>query len=285
MNTISIYHINGNIFQEIEYNDFDNLSHQLKLLIIYHDSDLFITLLINDEILNNFDIIDMTILSKLNDYNTITLVFNQKKELYCLNNINGKYILAWKIDNYYHLLNIIIEFYEYDSYNIIMNNSYKNLILKAVKKNGKTLDFISIYLQNNKEFILECIKQNGYALKYAKYFLQNDKDIVLAAVKQNGRALEYTNINFQNNREIVSIAVMQNGNALKFTNFQNDKDIVLKSVKQNGFSLKFANIDLQNDKEVILEAVKQNKHALQFTNTNNTLKNDKDVLLCINKNR
>ena len=38
--TVSISYISGNIIQQIKYNDFNDLSDQLKLLIIYHDSDI-----------------------------------------------------------------------------------------------------------------------------------------------------------------------------------------------------------------------------------------------------
>ena len=54
---VSIYNISGNIFQEIKYTDFNNLCYQLKILIINNDSDseLYITLLLNEDILNNSD--------------------------------------------------------------------------------------------------------------------------------------------------------------------------------------------------------------------------------------
>ena len=79
---VSICHINGNVFQKIKYDNFDELSDKLKLFIIYHDSDILIQLIINNNILNNFNIIDNVILSNLND-DIITVIFSQKKkELY-----------------------------------------------------------------------------------------------------------------------------------------------------------------------------------------------------------
>ena len=130
-NIVNICDIQGNVFQEIEYNNFNDLEENLRLFIIHHDSDILIQLMLNNDSLNTFDIIDCSILSKLNNSDIITIIFIQKKELYCLGNINGKYILDNKDDNYSRLLNIIIEYYNNDSYNIIMNNSYKNLILLA----------------------------------------------------------------------------------------------------------------------------------------------------------
>ena len=77
-NIVFIYYISGDIFQEIKYNNFDELHDKLKLLI-NNDSDILIQLLINHEILNNFDIIDVFILSKLNEYNCISIIFSDKK--------------------------------------------------------------------------------------------------------------------------------------------------------------------------------------------------------------
>ena len=255
LKNISICHKNNDLFQKIEYNNFDTLQHKLKLLIINYDSDIFITLLINDNILNKFDIINMIILSKLNDLDTITIVFNQKKELYCLKNYNGKYILNWKNDNYSRLLKIIIDIYQNNSYNIIMNSSYKDIVLKAVKENCLALGYASTLLQNDREVILAAVIQNGYLLQYANILLQNDREIVLEAVKQNGYALQHTSNNFKNDKEIVLEAVKENGYALEFasSDLKNNKEIVLEAVKENGNALIFASINLQHDKEIISE--------------------------------
>ena len=98
-NIVHIRNINGNIFKEIKYYDFDDLSKKLQVLILSYDADICIILLINDNILNNFDTFNNEILTLLNNYD-ITIVFNQKKELYCLDNKNGEYILDWKNNNY-----------------------------------------------------------------------------------------------------------------------------------------------------------------------------------------
>ena len=46
VNNISIYKINGDIFQEITYNNINELYTKLKLLISYNDSNLYIHLLV-----------------------------------------------------------------------------------------------------------------------------------------------------------------------------------------------------------------------------------------------
>ena len=80
-NIISICYISGEIFQKITYEDINDLINQLNLLIKSYDSDIHIQLLINNIILNNFDIIECDILLKIYDF--IIIVFSQKKDLYC----------------------------------------------------------------------------------------------------------------------------------------------------------------------------------------------------------
>ena len=292
-NSVSIYYMSGNIFQEIKYNNFDELHDKLKLLI-NNDSDILTQLLINNDILNNFDNIDMSILSKLNEHNSISIIFNNKNLLYCLGNEDGRYILDHKNDKYSKLLKIIIDFYKDKSYYIIVNSSYKIIVLDAIRIEGYYLGYASMYLQNNyvknyKKKLLEINKE--YALDHVSTYLQNDIDFVLQIVRENKYILEFAStnlqndkdivINLQNNKEIVLEAVRQHGLALKFAsiNLQNDKDIVLTAIRQNGKYLEYASINLQNDKNIVLEAVKQNGLALKFASID--LQNDKDIILAI----
>ena len=266
MNTISIYYISSEIFQEIEYINIDDLNYQLKSLIIYHDSDLYIQLLINENILNDFNI--MLILSNLTNYDFITIVFSQKKELYCLGNENGKYILDFKNDN--------------ESYNIIKGSSYKNLIFLAVKQGGFSLKFASNELKNDKIFILEIFeKYNINFIEYISDNLKNDKDIVLLSVKHNGYNLIFASINLKNNKEIVLEAVKKNGLSLQFASdyLKNNNEIVLEAVRKNGLALQFASNCMKNNKVIVYEAVREDMNAFKFASNN--LKNDKNFMLNI----
>ena len=74
--------------------------------------------------------------------------------------------------------------YRNDSYDIIMNNSYKDLVLMSVKKNGHTLQYASNYLKKDKEVVLSDVKENGYSLRHADILLQTDKEIILESIKQ-----------------------------------------------------------------------------------------------------
>ena len=74
-NIISICYISGEVFQIIAYEDINDLTNQLNLLITSYDSDTHIQLLMNDIILNNFNIIACDVLLKIYDF--ITIVFSQ----------------------------------------------------------------------------------------------------------------------------------------------------------------------------------------------------------------
>ena len=203
MNIICIYNISGKIFQEIKYNNIDELNNILKLLIIQYDTDIYIHLILNDSILNNFNIINTLILSTITKYDFITIVFSQKKELYCLANEDGKYILdCSKTDNYSKLLELIILHYNNKSYDIIKYNTYKNLVLIGIKQNNQAFH-ASINLQNDKDFILEVVKQNGECLEFASLNLKNNKEIVLAAVKENKITIQYASISLQHDKDIL----------------------------------------------------------------------------------
>lgn len=67
----------------------------------------------------------------------------------------------------------------------------REVVLQAVRQNGKALQYASEELKNDREVVLQAITQNGKALQYASPELQDDEEVVLQAVAQNGEALQY----------------------------------------------------------------------------------------------
>ena len=208
------YMLSGNIFQEIKYDNFNELINKLELIIINCDSDILIQLLIDNIFLRDFGDINTSILSNLNNDNCIMIVFSNKKDLYCSGNDNGKYILNFNDNCYSRLLIIIINYYGKKSYDIIKKDSYKNLVLRAIKENYTALKYASINLQNDEEVVLEAVKIHGLAVEFASNDLRNTKEIVLEAIKQNGRALKFANKNIRNNKEIILESIKFNNNIL-----------------------------------------------------------------------
>jgi len=73
--------------------------------------------------------------------------------------------------------------------------------------------FRPIYDENGnypeREIVLAAVRQNGKALRYASDELRADREIVLAAVRQSCWALEYASKDLRADREIVLAAVQQ----------------------------------------------------------------------------
>jgi hypothetical protein len=67
----------------------------------------------------------------------------------------------------------------------------KEVVLEAVRENGRSLEYASKELRNNKEVVLEAVKQDGNSLYYASEELRNNKEVVLEAVRENGNSLLY----------------------------------------------------------------------------------------------
>jgi hypothetical protein len=130
----------------------------------------------------------------------------------------------------------------------------RELVLEAVKQNGKALDFASAEFKNDREIVLEAVK-SGYSLDLVPSTFQTDREIVLEAVK-SGYSLDLVPLTFQTDREIVLEAV-KSGYSLDLVppTFQTDREIVLEAVK-SGYSLNLVLPTFQTDHEIVLEAIK-----------------------------
>ena len=77
-----------------------------------------------------------------------------------------------------------------------MNNSYKNLILLALKVDIHILMYVSIDLKNDEEIMLVAIKKSILGLRYSSSDLQNNKEFILKGIKYHGRAFRICRIYF-----------------------------------------------------------------------------------------
>jgi hypothetical protein len=133
----------------------------------------------------------------------------------------------------------------------------KDVVLAAVKKNGRALEFASKELRADPEVVSAAVRQDGCALQCASKELQGDREIVLAAVSESNWALEYASKELQEDRD----------------------DFLLDAVECNPFVLKKLNIGYGNERcrEFHQEAIKrQSKHLMQQLkskpeNSDNTL--------------
>ena len=272
MNLINLYKINGDIFKEIIYSDINNLTKILNELLEEYNTDSFIQLILNNIIINdgnesnNFNFYKINLEIEIQKTNIFQVVFVSKKLLYiCLNIENNKLFLnkKYKFDNYYKLLNYII-IDDSANYEFIMNISYKDLIIKAVKTYPCILQYANSNMKNDIDVILASTHKYSLGLYYANDNIKNNKDLIYKIIKKNNDALEYASNEVLNNKEIILILVKLNGLVLYYinTDFKNDKDIVLAAVKQNSLALKYASYELKNDEDIILAASKQNDLTL-----------------------
>jgi hypothetical protein len=87
-----------------------------------------------------------------------------------------------------------------------MKWSDKELVLEAVKQNGRSLKYASEELKNDKEVVLEAVKEYGYSLYHSSEELKNDKEVVLEAVKKNSNSLDFASEELKNDKEVVWIS-------------------------------------------------------------------------------
>lgn len=64
----------------------------------------------------------------------------------------------------------------------------KDLMLKAVTKDGQLLYYASKNLRDDKDVVLAAVSNKGIIVKYASKRLRGDKDVAMAAIKQNKKA-------------------------------------------------------------------------------------------------
>ena len=294
----NLYYVSGNIFKELKYTNSDDLIETLNAMLKeYSYNYQFIQLILNDDIINNgtkknnFNYYCINNLEKeLLETDFVQVIFIDKRKVFCLKEINGKCILnteyknIFNIDFYYYILQTIIYFYE-DSYNIIMNSTYRELIILVLKKNGLLIESLGVDMRNDKELVLEAVKQNGNSLDVIDLTMQNDKDVVIEAVKNCGRYLYLASSEMKNNKDVILQAIKSTSSALRYAsnNIKNNKEIILAALEQDQNEddkagiLEFVSLNLKNDKDVVLAAVKKYGKDLEFASL--TLKEDKDIII------
>jgi len=94
---------------------------------------------------------------------------------------------------------------------MIDENSTKEEVLEAVRKNAVALSYASKQLQGDPEIVMEAIKQCGCALEDASEEIKSEKRIIMAMVKENGEALMYASKKLKADKEIIAEAILNLG--------------------------------------------------------------------------
>jgi len=81
----------------------------------------------------------------------------------------------------------------------------KELMKKAVSKDGQMLYYADSDIRNNKDIVLTAVKQKWLIIKYASKQLRSDIDVAIAAVSQNKNAIIYLAGGIENDPKIQEI--------------------------------------------------------------------------------
>jgi hypothetical protein len=79
----------------------------------------------------------------------------------------------------------------------------REVILNAVKHNGKALCFASEQMKNDRDIVITAVQNCGFALRHASKNLRADKDVVLAAMKEDTRAFVYADETLKTDKDIL----------------------------------------------------------------------------------
>ncbi len=86
----------------------------------------------------------------------------------------------------------------------------KDVVLYAMRLDGRDLQFASVELCDDSEVVLEAVKQIPYALQYASNRLRSDRNFVLGLIrshKQYGTVLAYASEDLWSDEELVQEAI------------------------------------------------------------------------------
>jgi hypothetical protein len=195
------------------------------------------------------------------------------------------------------ILSRIREGYESFWYFSTLSTEFKrdrDIVIEAVQKNGKELEFASEELKNDKGVVEIAVGNHGQAIKFASYELQSNPALVLRAAKFASALSPFPPIHslqsdpyasLRSNKEFIEdLAKVYKAKpgprlALEMAddNLKSDKNFVLNLVKHNGDEIIHASNELMGDKVIALEALSNSSFAFYYISEE--LKNDKPFLL------
>ena len=100
------------------------------------------------------------------------------------------------------------------------------------------------------DFVLKAVIKNGVSIEYANEKFKNDRNLALEAVKSSPYSFDQFSEIFKNDRDIALEAV-KNGSNLKLVSdeFKDDPEILLNALKDGGEILLYASDNLKNNRD------------------------------------
>lgn len=132
--------------------------------------------------------------------------------------------------------------------------------IQLVSENGLELENLDSVFQNNKNVVLAAVRQNGRALAFAHPRLQNDNEVVREALKDEEDTdfiIEHAGENFKNHREALLELIRTNEMAIGYGNDElvEDKAFILDAIDANPMVIQLLDESLKNDKEIVTRAL------------------------------
>ena len=146
--------------------------------------------------------------------------------------------------------------------------------------NDHTLYYSTPELHKNRDLMLAAVRINGKHLMFATPKHKADREIVLAAIRQDGVVLEWAAPELRADRTVVMVAVQTcSYDSLKFASpeLQADRDVVMAAVRHKGSALKYASPELQADRDIVMAAVQEWGRAILYAAP--SLQADRDIVM------
>lgn len=162
--------------------------------------------------------------------------------------------------------------------NVVREGNYQQSILAAK------------YFNDNRQIILEAVKINGRALEHADSLLKSDLEIVLEAVIENFNALEFADDSLKDDKDFALKAIQYDIDSLEYMSSQlrDDEDLLFKAAMISLRSLNYAGKKLKSNADFFMKIAEniadtnyyyflfENNYEIVSENFSSSLKKNKE---------
>ena len=156
-----------------------------------------------------------------------------------------------------------------------------SIILDRPSETKYSLNLGNETIRNNREIVMKAVRKNGLNLAFANPILQNDMELVKVAANQNFLALSYTQLNLFEIKDMI----FEIFKGYKFRWYYKVHNSTLNNSKYNLLAATYFNVHnwhkaddkYKNDKELMLFAISINSKSYDYAAEH--LKQDRDIII------
>lgn len=190
------------------------------------------------------------------------------------NRCSVQYIPVSFLNNDEEIVSIILDRPNETKYSLELGNesirNNREIVMKAVRKNGLNLAFANPLLQNDLELVEVAAKQHFLALSYTQFNLFDIKDLIFEIFKRYQFQWYYKVHNSTINSSKYSLLAAIYFNVHNWhkadDKYKNDKELILFAININSNSYDFATEHLKQDREIVLAAIKHDNYNHHIIN-------------------